>query len=891
MRKLTKLKKKNGTNKIEFNFFNIFFSIFILLLICSFVCWGIFFYLQNVYGQKNLSVEVVQIAEEEKLDTLTPSQYSFVNNVKGYSDVVLSVIVSICVAVISITATIFIFSKSALDRINDENEYVADVVNIHKKRNINQLAWLCAGSAVLIMLPIFWHALLTFGMDVKMPEQTLICGLISLMTAILIYLVMTGIFWHNCVCVEKSLKKIIKKEYLRLENILNNLLPLDEQGQRLASIGDWYCWEDKSPTAYIEEGKKLCRSMLQDQFVNQFQKAERLLLSGEAYQSGIPNSNDIVTILQERRDILEPNSRVEEEDLKERSYIEKNGTRKEKVKIVDCIGMFERQVGFSIEKNSTTGDIHIPVDFFVQTEKLYNILKDYRNLLISEHYTQLKIYDNLSEQFKAEQMKKSGKIVREQRENEEKASELFVQAYYYFLLRILAVFASSVRIANYSLNGSSLNYANFYSSTLENITIYSAECYRTVFARVKFEHVIMDISRLFDIDFYCARLIDSSFNNANMENVQFEHSTVQAVGFDSCYFVSCSMLNSDLKECIFNNSEFTNTTMKASNFSYSKFREIKWIGGEIEGCSFRNAEFHNWDSRRSLSLKNCDFSDSVWSQMSIKKWHLEEGVFDSADLSGIIIEGGSMQSASLIQCQLDGSHIIGCDMSRSALQNASLFSARIEKSNMSTSDLTNVIAVKTTFVACDFSNSNCAEADFSEAKIIGSKLFAARLYDCAMVASKIEECNARYLLADHLQFTFAKCKDSDFSYSSLSESNLTKSVFSGCTFDGCDLSNLNATQTIFENCKLVRVDFSGTRFVKSCFRWNSEKKQDHIFRNCNFSSCSFEGVQFESVKFIDCLFENAVFVRCTIENKFFELLSEQNFSKISNRGSDTIIWL
>lgn len=890
MWKSEKCKKKSRINRLEISVFKIFFFIFFILLIDSSVC-GVCFFSHNVNEQKKLAVEVVQITEGEASDVLPQNQYSFLANVKDYSDIVLSVIISICVAVISITATIFIFSKSALDRINDENEYVADVVNIHKKRNINQLAWLCAGSAVLIMLPIFWHALLTFRIDAKTLDVTLICGLAFLVAAIFVYLIMTGIFWNNCVCVEKSLKKIIGKEYVRLEDILNNILPLDGQEQRLASIGDWCCWEDKSIQEYIAEGKKLCQGMLQDQFVNQFQKAERLLLSGEAYQSGISDSNDIITILQERRDILEPNSRVEEDDLKERFYTEKNGTEENSVKLLDCIEMFERQVGFSIEKNSATGQRNIPANFFVQTEKLYNILKDYRNLLISERYTQLKIYDSLNEQFKTEQVQKSGSLERGQRKEGEQVSELFAQAYYYFFLRILAVFSSSVRITDYSLNGSSLNYANFYSSTLENITIYSAECYRTVFARVKFERVIMDISRFFDIDFYCARLIASSFNNASMENVQFEHSTVQNVGFDSCVFDSCFLLNSDFKDCIFNNSEFTNTSMKASSFACSKFREVKWVGGEIERCSFRNAEFYNWDAGIELVLKNCDFSGSIWSRMNIKSWNLAGGVFDSAELSGVTIENCCMKSAAFIECQLDDSCISGCDMSRSALQNASLFQAQIGKSNISTSDLTNVIAVKAIVDRCDLSSSNCAEADFSETKITGSRLFAARLYDCAMVACQIEKCDCQYLLADHLQFTFAQCKQSDFSYSSLSESNLTKSSFYNCTFDGSDLSNLNATQTAFENCKLMRVDFSGTRFVGACFRWNSEKKEDRIIRNCNFSSCMFEGVRFESVKFIDCFFENAVFSKCTVKNNFFGLLSRHNFSKISNRTSDTIVWL
>lgn len=884
--------------------FKISLCIFFFCFICSLGCFGYSLGIRESYQTGKQAIEVVRIVEgetskvgylvgrfrkiiENAVDSYVSNvsagkQYLFFNAVKNYSDVVLSVIISICVALVSISATIFIFSKSALDRINDENEYVADVVNIHKRRNMKQLAWICVGSVFLIALPIIWHAFFTFAKDEKYTVQVLIIGLAALVVAILAYFVMTGMFWNNCVCVEKSLKRIIINEFIRLEEILNDILPSEERENRLLLIGDWCCWEDKKAEEYVEVGRELCQNMSQDKFINQFQKAERLLLSGEVYQSITPNSTDIITILQERINILEPNSRVEQEDLKERFYIAKNGNGKNSVMVIEFIRDFEARVGFNVKKNPVTGELEMPLDFFAKTENLYNILKDYRNLLISEEYTQLKINDSAKKQ-----SNKAG----ENYQRGGQGFETFVEAYYYFFLRILAVFSSSVRIANYSLNGSSLNYANFYSSTLENITLYSAECYRTVFARVKFVHVTMDISRFFDVDFYCAMLFDSSFNNASMENIRFECATVQAGGFDSCDFVSCSLLNSDFTDCIFNNSEFKNVTIHACNFSCSKFREVKWNDVKINGCTFQSAEFYKWDAGNPLELKNCDFSGSVWSKMSIKGWCLDGGIFDSSDLSGVVIKGGSMRSASFLQCRLDGSDISDCDISRSALQNASLFNSKIERTNISTADLLNVIAVKAKFYKCDLRNSNCAEADFSEARIINSKIHAARLYDCAMVASYIEGCQGQYLLADHLQFTFANCKESDFSYSSLSESNLTKSSFSFCVFNGCDLTNMNATQTVFENCRLIGVDFSGTRFVKARFCENRNQKKYNIIRNCNFSSCEFENVQFEHVKFIDCLFDNVIFAGCEIGGDISQPLSKKNFFKISNRSSDSITWL
>lgn len=847
--------RKKKEKKTCYNYMFYLFGICIALSVFLFLKGPLIFDKTNIVTSTDSSV-TEEVFEKNKNDVLnmpiscneTEETPGFCDLVKKYADIVLSIVISISVALISVSATIFIFSKSALDRINDENHYMSDVVNVHKKNIIKKLVSICIGSAVLIILPFICHLFLTFKNEFFTSNIGLTIGLVLLGFAILIYFALTGLFWYECIQVEICLQKIIDSEYERLKNNLNTLLLPENSRERLALIGEWWVWGQHGYYKFINEGYKLCKSMTDDQYINQFQKLERLLLSERTDQNAVFNSTNVITIIQERINILKPNSKILEEDLKERFYRRDH-------EVFLSIKKFEDRIGFSGNRAEDS-----EYYFFDNLEKLYNILKDYRNLLVSEHYTWSKIEN-----------KSKGE---EGTEAEKHFLPLFAQAYYYYFLRILAVFCSSNRIVNFSLNGSSLNHANFYSSTLENITFYSTDCYQTVFARVKFINVIMDISRFLDIDFYCVRIIESSFNNARFEEVIFERAVVQSGGFDSCLFDSCSLNNSDFIDCVFNNSVFRNTDLNNSNFSRSKFRDIviQCKKTEINCCNFEDAEFYQWDAKKSIKMFKCDFSRSVWRKMTLNGWDLEGGVFDSADLSDIEITHSNMESASFVECHLDESILIDLVMGKSNLKNASIFGAKIAKIDFTMSDLSNIIAVQSKINNCIFKHCNCAEGDFSEASIKKSIFYAARLYDCSMTKSSFQECECQYLLADHLQFTFAECKNSDFSNSSLAESNMTQSKFAFCKFNGSDLTDLNATKTVFKDCELIDVDFSETRFVNTIFRANQEKYS--VIRDCNFSDCKFENVEIKNIRFINCEFKNAIFIGM----KFEDLIVKKEFT-------------
>ena len=277
--------------------------------------------------------------------------------------------------------------------------------------------------------------------------------------------------------------------------------------------------------------------------------------------------------------------------------------------------------------------------------------------------------------------------------------------------------------------------------------------------------------------------------------------------------------------------------------------------------------------------------------MSVDHWNLSDGMFVDANLSGIKISNTQMSSSSFIRCVLDQAVVEECNIYGSTLQYASLFLAEFENVNLEMSDLTYVVAVRAKFKnKCKLNNSNCAEADFSRAEFYHVSLIAARLYNSSFTNSFMKKCCCQYLLADNIQFTFAKCLQCDFSFSSFTNANMTKSTFEFCKFNGAWLNDMNATQTKFFNCDIQGVDFKETRFVNAILCGKSSE-EPMIIKKCDFTNCKFERVLFENVKFKGCIFEKTVFIDCQIKHVESLYLNKHNFNKISDSKNWSVKYL
>lgn len=779
--------------------------------------------------------------------------------IKRYLDVILGVAVSISIAFASVTATIFIFSKSSLDRIIDENENLSDFVNEHKNNNIKSLVWVYLVNAFLVIFPIAWHLAFSFF---KMHSGSLLYfGLILMVILAVIYVVMCIYFWYSCIYVENFLGKIIKthKENTR-EDIMAIILKNNRSFDDVMSIiGDWTCWEDKADkNEYALEGKNLCRALNKFAYLSLFDKAEKLLLSVDFNDKVLLNNSEIITMLEDRKGLLESNISVEKNDMKGRTYTTEDNA---KIDIFKEITNLQERIGLRISKRQ---EGLIPdKSFFDDMRAIYENLKVYTNILVAEQYTKYKTFGNIKDKNSNE---REISISRSEHSNQLTTedttdSELFAAALYYFFIKILSAFTSSVQIKGLSLNGCSLNYADFYSSTLQNVTMYSADCFRTIFNHSHLINVIFDISQLCEIDFYSTKIEQSYFNNAKFERVIFERVVSQNSSFGSGIFCGCGITDSIFNACEFDNSVYDNTAITHSTFSKSSFKCVQWKNNSlVSDCIFHNSVIHDWTAYNSFSLENCDFTNSIWSKTNIANWSLRGSVFTAADLSDIKIIDSDLTSTSFTSGLLPNALINNSVFTSANFGQASIFRASICNSNFSSANMDRVLAINAHLTNCDFSECSMAGGDFSSAIIKKCNFKATRLYDASFTKANIENGIWQYILADHLQITSALCKNVEFDYGSLSDSNFSGTVFIDCSFVGSDISNATAINTRFENCKLNYTDFSNSRIVFSKFESQSGKM---IIAMCNFTNCIFENTVFKNVVFCNCRFENTVFMNCT----------------------------
>lgn len=792
-------------------------------------------------------------------------------NLQEYFDIIVDLTTAIIVSFFGVIVTVFVFLKSALDRIIDENQYISDIANIYKESTAMILFYVCIVESLALILTLIWHAYLSFAYSYN--QKFVSFGLIALIFSLVVSLVISGWFCKRCIGIETYLRRIIILECGKLKNEIEKLMDLiSDKNDMLNVIGDWYEWEDKYDInkGYIQDGEKLCQSMTVDQYINLFFRAEMLLLSGEqGYNKREEHNSDIITILQERINILKPNSNVEKKDLENRNYLSN-----EKTSINDSIETFEKNIEYNNSSNSK---------YFKETQELYDYLRKYRNYLISWRHTEKKI-ESKNKQNKLESTPESDVF-----------RDSFSRALYYFVLRLLGTFVCATHISDFSFNGFGLNFANFYNSTLDRLTLYSSEFYRTVFARTQISQSEMDISRFYDVDFYGTTFIDSSLSNSEFKFVKYDGTHMLNTDLSSSDFHDCIFTNSDFEHCLFNNTHFERCTIEFSKFPKSKFKDITCDRFIAKGCDFQYSILQNWKGNTGkkdslIKINDCNFSYSTWQKMEVIDGELSGSVFTNSEFIDVSFNGVKMNSVLFLRSNLTSIKITDCNLKYGSMEKAILVATRFYKVKMNMGNLGEVLAVNAQFRKCSFADSNCAEADFSRAYFYSCDFQGARLYDCSMMKTRLRKCICKYLLADHLQFTFARCFKTNFQNSSLAESNFTETIFNKCNFDKSDMKAANASGTQFNNCSLNQVDFSNTRFVKTIF---SSEKDILIIKNSNFSNCTFEEVYFENVFFENCIFENSTFINCEYKSKQSKIkkLKKASFQYIAKANKKNITWV
>lgn len=831
----------------------------------------------------------------EFLCELHPYEGQVPERLRDYADVLISVIAAIIVALLSISITMYVFLKSALDRVIDENRYIADVASVYQTNTSTALFVTSLANMAPLFLSLGWHFFLEFKKcTADKGYNIFLWGVGLLLLLFLVDICITMAFWLRCLRLRKQLKNVIKKEKADCSQAMEQFLSDEGSNKNNAKdavwflIGYWdqwktdaidpdiekcgghYKWDplNKAMVSIKKHGEDLCEKMGADQFIDLFSRTEALLMSGgNGIASESHDESMIVTVIQERQLLSDPTITVERENISDRRYhrITDGDTR-----ILSFISAFREKVGYD------SGDPSAPPEtrtaFFHETEKMYKCLRRYSNLILSER-------DAVA----------SGKKESETANSENGRPELpssVSTCMYLLYLRVIALFVNAVRINDFTFNGNTLSFANFYNSSLSNVSFYDAQFYHTIFARTRLQQVAMDLSEFDNLFFYYTKFIGSSLNNSKFQNVIFENMQASDTDFSICVFSDCDFTESVINDSVFNGSRFQRSTLRETDFSQSQLCNISWSETSIENCSFGQARIRNWEWKTPDSiwvLKNCDFSDSIWEKMTICNANMSNSSFIGASLVEVNFKNTSLEGAIFLKCQLPNAVFKYCqELSQSSFQEANLFSAEFHGCTLEMANFYRASASNSIFDNCKLQHSDCSSMYFRNARLDTVDFTAARLYDTTLNWAEIKKCNFTHALADHLQFTFAKCEDTDFTYASMSDDCLSGTEFKVCTFLGSDLSGSAASKVSFMKSDMTQVDLTDVRLVDAVF------SDSHIaccdlagsqfcggriiqsqFNSCFFDHAVFSRVYFEDVVFSDCSFDRIFFQQCSFQRVKF----------------------
>ena len=879
-----------------------------------------------------------------------------------YTDVFIAVYIAVIVALLTITITMFVFLKSALDRVIDENEYVSYVASIYQDNSSIELLVIALFNILPIILSIGWHFSMQF-MEVHL-LVSMFGGLITLAFASLLVIYVTIAFWSKCIDVRRQLNTETCKRISSCDEEMSELLSyicncrlsgtitgstdrdgsdINDYSRILFLIGYWYTWEtedmddviceqvgsidffedDSKVEPIVRCGVEICKNLVTDQYINLFSRIEDFLLAGgQKNEDNHVGENDIITIIQERKGILEPiigkNSNVEANDFGERFY---EIDKKDRGPVISYIKEFRQLIGY--DDNSNNGN----KEFYDTTEKMYRLLRKYRNLKLSERYS---IHSERHES-RSTLLKKS--VHEEESYSTTQKESDFSQGYlnnridenmaiglYYFLLRVLGVFVSSVHIEDMTFNGNVLSFANFYNSSLEKVNLYSTQFYHTVFTRTRLVQAVLDLSQFDNIYFYNTRITNSSINNATFDHVMFENVQANHSGFNIGIFTKSDFNDCEFENCFFNKSKFLGCKLWNVDFNRAVLSDNEFSNTEMKNCSFNGAKIKNWKWNNGLTWEDYWIWEDNWKNNEKEKrkkkyppenlkayssiirnsQHLD---MSFSDFQGAIIEGGiftgtefkstnfseaTMVQSVFINCKLantlftsallPNARFISCDeIIRSSFNEANLFEAEFYDCNLEKSSFSFANAGNSTFDKCNLQYSNCAEISLKEALVNDVKFNWSLLYNATLSWAGIYNSSFNNSIADHMQFTFAKCEQDSFDFSTMFDTNFSGTVYKHCSFLGTAMNRASAYNSTFDRCTFVHTDFSESRFVKSLFTNLKEDNSENgecscsNFRNCTFEECTFnhfviENCELSGTVFMDCEFDNVEIRNCTLSS-------------------------
>lgn len=285
----------------------------------------------------------------------------------------------------------------------------------------------------------------------------------------------------------------------------------------------------------------------------------------------------------------------------------------------------------------------------------------------------------------------------------------------------------------------------------------------------------------------------------------------QALGGD---FSGMDLTGCDLSGMDLRGANFTKALLECADLSHcrldgAKFNDAVLARAELHHSSLRECDF----TGASLSLAQCCHSDFSASQF--KETQLQEALFDDCEFNAATLEHLLLYKVWMSRCRFQH--------------------ARIDSS----------VFMELTLPELDFSQATLHKVTFLKSTLEAAIFADASLESCSWVETRAEQ--ARFNGATLV--TCAAAMDSvlngaDFSYATLTHTNLRQTALDGAKFVMAKLSNSDLSESPCRNADFTRANLAGSRFIRTDFRnvsFTDANLMEALLQKCQLGGANFSG--------------------------------------------------
>lgn len=295
---------------------------------------------------------------------------------------------------------------------------------------------------------------------------------------------------------------------------------------------------------------------------------------------------------------------------------------------------------------------------------------------------------------------------------------------------------SGVDLSGIDLSGCQLKRTSFKGTKLDNAKFVQAMGNEADFSGASLTGADFERGMFGRADFEESDLSGANARHAAFKNSKFGKALLRDANFDMAIlektdFSEADLSGANIKMCIisgkadqadFSRSSVRKSMFKSSSMNGVNFREASVNESLFNDVEARKSDFSGANLDKLRTGRNSVFTDSDFSNATMRSSALRESDFTGSDFRGADLESGMIDNSQMVRANLNGVSAKGARFTKSNLEEASMRAANIHMGGLRKARLVNTDLRGSNLFAVDFYKSVLGETRFEAANLKRSQL-------------------------------------------------------------------------------------------------------------------------------------------------------------------------